>query len=48
MDDPKNEIKHEIEYCLEILFGYLKNTRELSIVRTKLEEALMWLEKSGK
>ena len=45
-EEAKEELHHEIDYCLEILFGYLRNNRETALVRTKLEEALMWLKKS--
>ena len=42
-----NELKKEYESLLTKV-GQLRRTRELSLVITKLEEGLMWLEKSIK
>nr|DAM44084.1 MAG TPA: hypothetical protein [Caudoviricetes sp.] len=42
-----NELKKEYEGLLTKV-GQLPRTRELSLVITKLEEGLMWLEKSIK
>ena len=43
----ENELKKEYESLLTTV-GQLPRTRELSLVITKLEEGLMWLEKSIK
>ena len=42
-----NELKKKYESLLTKV-GQLRRTRELSLVITKLEEGLMWLEKSIK
>ena len=42
-----NELRKEYESLL-IKVGQLPRTRELSLVITKLEEGLLWLEKSIK
>ena len=42
-----NELKKEYENLITKV-GKLPRTRELSLVITKLEEGLMWLEKSIK
>ena len=42
-----NKLKKEYESLLTKV-GQLSRTRELSLVITKLEEGLMWLEKSIK
>lgn len=47
MEEVKEIISDSLKANIEMIKAYVESSRESSLVITKLEEALMWLEKSN-